>query len=111
VLRSLAQAHNFKVLVFWRLLLASGNKPLTPFEQQFQRDSAGSSQPNSFAILKAVDDEAARRSLRGGDFIFRGHVFDSVQEPVYIDHLMHLGSRKANRRVRSLSRSTGHPGN
>jgi hypothetical protein len=33
VLRSLAQAYNFKVLVFWQPSLASSNKPLTPFEQ------------------------------------------------------------------------------
>jgi hypothetical protein len=44
-------------------------------------------------ILKAVNEEAARRSLPGGDFIFLGHVFDSVQEPVYFDHLMHPGPR------------------
>jgi hypothetical protein len=110
VLRSLAQAYNFKVLVFWQPPLASGNKPLTPFEQQFQSDSAGSSRPNSFAMLKAVNDEAARRSLQGGDFILLGHVFDSVQEPVYIDHLMHLGPRGNQIVARAIVKSLeDHP--
>jgi hypothetical protein len=93
VLRNLAQGYNFKVLFFWQPSLASGNTPLTPFEQQFQGESSGSSLPNSFAILKAVNEEAARRGVSGGDFIFLGTIFDSVQEPVYIDHLMHLGPR------------------
>jgi lysophospholipase L1-like esterase len=93
VLRNLAQAYNFKVLFFWQPSLASGNKPLTPFEQQFRGDLHGSSKPNSFAILRAVNEEAARRSLQGGGFIFLGRIFDAVQEPVYIDHLMHLGPR------------------
>jgi lysophospholipase L1-like esterase len=93
VLRRLAQAYNFKVFFFWQPSLASGNKPLTPLEQQFQRDSSGSSQANSLAILKAVNEEAARRSVPGGDFIYLGEVFDSVQEPIYIDNLMHLGPR------------------
>jgi hypothetical protein len=39
-----------------------------------------------------VNEEAERRS-QGGDFIFLGRIFDCVQEPVYIDHLMHLGPR------------------
>jgi lysophospholipase L1-like esterase len=93
VLRGLAQAYNFKVLFFWQPSLASGNKPLTPFEEQFRDDLRVSPQANSLAILKAVNEEAERRSLHGGDFIFLGRIFDSVQEPVYIDHLMHLGPR------------------
>jgi hypothetical protein len=108
VLRSLAQAYNFKVLVFWQPPLASGNKPLTPFEQQFQSDSAGSSQPNSFAILKAVNDEAARRSLQGGDFILLGHVFESVQcKNLFTSTISCTSARAENKssRVRSLSRS------
>jgi lysophospholipase L1-like esterase len=93
VLRNLAQAYNFRVFFFWQPSLASGNKPLTPFEQQFQSDSSGSAQPNSLAILKAVNEEAARRSFPGGDFTYLGEVFNSVQEPIYIDNLMHLGPR------------------
>jgi hypothetical protein len=81
------------VFFFWQPSLASGNKPLTPLEQQFQSDSSGSAQPNSLAILKAVNEEAARRSFPGGDFICLGEVFNSVQVPIYIDNLMHLGPR------------------
>jgi hypothetical protein len=80
VLRNLPQAYHFKVFFFWQPSLASGNKPLTPFEQQVQTDLQGSSQFNSFTILKAVNDEAARRSLQGGDFIFLGRIFDAVPE-------------------------------
>ncbi len=93
VLRNLARAYNFRVLFFWQPSLASGNKPLTPFEEQFRSELQSSPQANSFAMLKAVNEEAERRSLQGGDFVFLGRIFDSVQEPVYIDHLMHLGPR------------------
>jgi lysophospholipase L1-like esterase len=93
VVRSLGQAYNFKVFCFWQPSLASGGKPLAPFEDQLQRNILSSSDARSFKILRAVNAEAARRSLRGGDFVFLGQVFDSVKEPLYIDHLMHLGPR------------------
>jgi hypothetical protein len=92
-LRNLARAYNFKVIFFWQPSLASGNKPLTAFEEQFRSELQGSPQANSLAMLKAVNEEAERRSMQGGDFVFLGGIFDSVQEPVYIDHLMHLGPR------------------
>jgi lysophospholipase L1-like esterase len=91
VLRKLAEAYNFKVLFFWQPSLASGNKPLTPFEEQFRDELRGSPQANTFAMLEAVNDEAERRSQQGGDYTFLGRIFDTVEEPVYIDHLMHLG--------------------
>ena len=90
VVSTLGQAFNFKVLCFWQPSMASGAKPLVPFEQQLQRDWLGS---ESAKILRAVNDEAARRSHPDGGFVFLGQVFDSVKEPVYIDHLMHLGPR------------------
>ena len=93
VLRNLARAYNFTVIFFWQPSLASGNKPLTAFEEQFRSELQSSPQANSLAMLKAVNEEAERRSREGGDFIFLGRIFDSVQEPVYIDHLMHLGPR------------------
>jgi hypothetical protein len=40
----------------------------------------------------------------GGDFIFLEHVFDSMQEPVYIDHPR--PARKPNRRARNCERVT-----
>jgi hypothetical protein len=78
------------VFCFWQPSLAFDGKPLAPFEQQLQRHILDS---KSFKILKAVNEEAARRSLRGGDFVFLGQVFDSVKEPLYIDQYMHLGPR------------------
>jgi lysophospholipase L1-like esterase len=93
VVRSLGRAYNFKVFCFWQPSLASGGKPLAPFEEQLQKSILSSSEARSFKILRAVNEEAARRSLREGDFVFLGQVFDSVKEPLYIDHLMHLGPR------------------
>jgi len=90
VVRSLGKAYNFKVFCFWQPSLAFDGKPLAPFEQQLQRHILDS---KSFKILRAVDEEAARRSLRDGDFVFLGQVFDSVKEPLYIDQYMHLGPR------------------
>jgi lysophospholipase L1-like esterase len=109
VLRNLAQAFNFKVLFFWQPTLASGNKPLTPFEEQFRSELQGSPQANSLAMLKAVNEEAERRSLQGGDFIFLGRIFDSVQEPVYIDHLMHLGPRGNQIVAQAIARAIEGP--
>jgi lysophospholipase L1-like esterase len=109
VLRNLAQAFNFKVLFFWQPSLASGNKPLTPFEEQFRSELQGSPQANSLAMLKAVNEEAERRSLQGGDFIFLGRIFDSVQEPVYIDHLMHLGPRGNQIVAQAIARAIEGP--
>src|SRR6516162_8135225 len=72
MLRCLPQTYNFKILIFWQPSLASSNKPLKPSNENSNSDRACSSQPNSFAILKAVNYEAVRRSLQGGDFIFPG---------------------------------------
>jgi hypothetical protein len=89
VLRSLPQTYNFKMLVFWQPSLASGYKPALP-------------NPESGELRSCTTLAAGRR------FYFPGHVFESVQEPVYIDRLMHLhlGPRGAELScVRSLSRS------
>jgi hypothetical protein len=90
VVRSLGKAYSFKVFCFWQPSLAFPGKPLAPFEQQLQGHILDS---KSFKILTAVNEEAARRSLRGGDFVFLGQVFGSVKEPLYIDQYMHLGPR------------------
>lgn len=90
VVKNLGQAYNFQVFCFWQPSLAAGSKPLDPFEQQLQKHLLDS---KPFKIARAVNEEAARRSLRAGDFVFLGQVFDSVKEPLYIDYYMHLGPR------------------
>jgi lysophospholipase L1-like esterase len=87
MVRSLGLAYNFEVFCFWQPSLATGGKPLTPFEQELQKDA------NSLQILRAVNEVAARRALQTGSFVFLGQIFDSVKEPLYIDHLMHVGPR------------------
>jgi lysophospholipase L1-like esterase len=93
ILRILGEAYKFKVFCFWQPSLASGDKPLVPFEQQLLKNGLGSPDAKSYKILKAVNEEAARRSLLDGRFVYLGQLFDSVKEPLYVDHLMHLEPR------------------
>jgi hypothetical protein len=44
----------------------------------------------SFNILTKVYQHAQRRAATDNAFVFLGDVFDSVNEPVYIDKWMHL---------------------
>jgi len=90
VVKSLGQAYNFQAFCFWQPSLASGSKPLVPFEQQLVGHILDT---GPFKIERAVNDEAARRSLRNADFVFLGQIFDSVEEPLYFDYFMHLGPR------------------
>ena len=87
MVKSLGLAYNFEVFCFWQPSLATGGKPLTPFERELQKNA------NSLQILRAVNEVAARRALQTGSFVFLGQIFDSVKEPLYIDHLMHVGPR------------------
>jgi lysophospholipase L1-like esterase len=91
--RMLGQAYNFKVYSFWQPSLAFGRKPLVPFEQQLWDIGPDSSAATPFRILRAVNEEAASRSPQNSGFVFLGHLFDSVKEPIYVDDHMHLGPR------------------
>ncbi len=93
VVKVLGEAYKFKVLCFRQPSLAYGSKPLVPFEQLLQTDAPGSPDAD-FKILRAVNEQAARRALQDGGFVFLGQIFDSVSEPLYIDRLMHLGPRE-----------------
>jgi len=44
---------------------------------------------NYFNVLTKVYQEAVSRAARDDAFVFLGGVFDSVNEPVYIDKWMH----------------------
>jgi lysophospholipase L1-like esterase len=106
IVRSLGLAYNFEVFCFWQPSLATGGKPLTPFEQELQKDG------NSLQILRAVNEVAARRALQTGSFVFLGQIFDSVKEPLYIDHLMHVGPRGNQIVAKAIAkRMESHAGN
>jgi len=91
VAKMLGQAYKFKVFCFWQPSLAFGRKPLAPIEQQLWDSSPNPSLATPQRVVMAVNEEAARRSTRNADFVFLGHVFDPVKEPIYIDNHMHIG--------------------
>jgi lysophospholipase L1-like esterase len=90
--QTLARAYGFRVLSFWQPAFAYGHKPLAPFESKIAGNEAWA---NTFHILNTVYAEAQRRSEDKGDFVFLGGIFDSTNEPYYIDKWMHLAP-KAN---------------
>lgn len=87
IAKTLGQAYGFHVLCYWQPAIVYGRKPLAVFEKKIA--NADADQP-SFQNLTAVYEEARRRADKTHDFIFLGSLFDSVQEPVYIDKWMHL---------------------
>lgn len=87
VVKALSKAYSFHIRCFWQPSLYYGQKPLVPFEKR-KVDDLGKD-PRDVTI-RAASEEAERRSKTTPDFIFLGHVFDSVQDPVYIDQV-HLG--------------------
>jgi lysophospholipase L1-like esterase len=87
VAQTLARAYGFQVLSFWQPAFAYGHKPLAPFELKIARNEAWA---NTFHILNAVYAEAERRSEDKGDFVFLGGIFDSSNQPYFIDKWMHL---------------------
>ena len=94
VARVLGDAYNFRVYCFWQPMLTYGHKPLVPFEQQMAtRDASGTSAESAwFLTMAAVFREAERQAANGADFVFLGDLFDSTQEPIYVDEA-HLGPR------------------
>lgn len=94
IARALSAAYNFKLYCFWQPSLFYGHKPLVPFERRLPVSDDWSK------IFTVVYEEAKVRSANG-DFIFLGDVFDSVQEPLYIDqgHLAPRGNELAAQAV------------
>lgn len=84
--RALGAAYGFETYAFWQPSLYYGHKPLVPFEQ-----NAISASDRSTAIIASYQ-EAENRAAECGCFVFLGDLFDSVQEPVYVD-VAHLGPR------------------
>jgi hypothetical protein len=90
IARALGHAYGFRVLCFWQPAFVYGNKPLYPFESRIAGNPGAAA---AFHNQGAVYQQAERRASMDGDFVFLGHVFDSVKEPVYIDRWMHLAPR------------------
>lgn len=85
--QTLGEAYGFRVLSFWQPALVYGHKPLAPFEM---RIAGNQSLSKPFHILNAVYAQAERRAEDRGDFVFLGRIFDSTNDPLYVDKWMHL---------------------
>jgi len=92
VVHILATAYGFKTYFFWQPVLAFGAKPLMPFEQELEKARSKELGGRVHRGLEAVYQEAETRSATSTSFVFLGHVFDEVQEPLYIDEF-HLDPR------------------
>ena len=99
--QTLARAYGFRVLSFWQPALVYGNKPLAPFEMRIAGNQAWA---NTFHTLHAVYAEAERRGEGRGDFVFLGRIFDSTNEPFYIDKWMHLAPKGNEYVAREIAR-------
>lgn len=88
-----SDVYKFKLYCFWQPMLVYGHKPLVPFEQQRAvRDASGTSMESAwFLTMNAVYREAERHAA-DRSFVFLGNLFDSTQEPIYVDEA-HLGPR------------------
>ena len=88
----LATTYGFKTYFFWQPVLAFGAKPLVPFEQELEKARSKELGGRVHRGLEAVYQEAETRSATSASFVFLGHVFDEVKEPLYIDEF-HLDPR------------------
>ena len=88
----LESAYGFKTYFFWQPVLAYGAKPLAPFEQQLREARSKELGGRVHRGLEAVYQEAEARSAAAQSFVFLGHIFDGVQEPLYVDEF-HLDPR------------------
>ena len=88
----LASAYGFKTYFFWQPALAYGDKPLAPFEQELKEVRSKELGGRVHRGLNAVYQEAETRSSASESFVFLGHVFDKVQELIYVDEF-HLDPR------------------
>jgi lysophospholipase L1-like esterase len=88
----LESAYGFKTYFFWQPTLAYGAKPLAPFEQELEEARNKELGGRVHRGLNAVYQEAETRSSASESFVFLGHVFDKVQELIYVDEF-HLDPR------------------
>ena len=95
IVRMFAKEYGFKTYFFWQPVLAYGNKPLVPFEEKLKEARGPELGGRVQRGLKAVYEQAERRSEVSGSFVFLGHAFDDVREPMYVDefHLDPIGNK------------------
>jgi lysophospholipase L1-like esterase len=85
LVRILAREYGFETYFFWQPVLAYGNKPLVPFEQKLKEARSQELNGRVYRGLRAVYQEAEKRSTVSRSFVFLGHAFDDVKEPIYVD--------------------------
>jgi len=90
IARLLGQAYGFKVYCFWQPSLVHGSKPLVPYERELVNLDANSPEGAAFPAMEAAYSEAERRAASDGGFVFLGGLFDTVQQPLYLDRWMHV---------------------
>ena len=100
--KDLSKACGFKLYWFWQPSLFYGHKAMVPFEEKLGAKSDAQEKIWSLVIAEAYR-EAERRAAAGGDFAFLGGLFDSVNEPLYIDQA-HLGPRGNELAAQALAR-------
>jgi lysophospholipase L1-like esterase len=92
MVRALAGIYHFKVFAFWQPSLAYGSKPVVPYETDLIRVDTNSPDGSALKPMHFAYAEADRRSAGHHDFVFLGDIFDSEQEPLYLDE-WHLGPK------------------
>ena len=91
MVRSLANIYHFDFYSFWQPSLAFGGKPIVPYEAELIHIDENSPYGGALKPMRIAYREADRRAP-DGKFIFLGDVFDTEQEPLYLDE-WHLGPK------------------
>lgn len=94
IARKLGELYGFKVCAFWQPMMLYGSKPLAPYENDLFSHEWGPGLPRQGFV--PVYLEAEHRAQNNRQFIFLGHAFDSVAQPVYLDwvHLSPSGNKQ-----------------
>ena len=91
MVRSLSNIYHFDFYSFWQPSLAFGGKPIVPYEAELIHIDENSPYGGALKPMRIAYREADRRAP-DGKFIFLGDVFDTEQEPLYLDE-WHLGPK------------------
>jgi hypothetical protein len=105
IIRALGREYDFPVAFFWQPDIYYGTKPHDWFENgvlAWEPDTAGE--------YAAVYREAEQRASEG-EYVFLGHLFDDVRQPLYIDnmHISPEGNRIVARKIAETIRAQGRP--